>query len=319
MQTRILTILAAACCLAVSPLFADADADLAWKKVEAAMNNIKQPEPKPTSREEALAMLKKGLAEYDAAAKEFYEKAGTDPRRWQAKYFELEIARARDFVGQKDATPPEKLAEEILNAPDAPADMKADAAGIRLAMKSMAVDEAPGGEAAWVKEVEAYLKEYPKSKFAPMFEQKLKSIAATAGLKDKPLDLKFTAVDGREVDLAKMRGKVVLIDFWAVWCGPCVAEMPNVLKAYEKLHPKGFEIIGISLDQDKAKLEAFVKDNGMAWPQYFDGKGWKNDISSKFGINSIPAMWLVDKKGMVVSTNARGNLEELVEKHLAAE
>jgi hypothetical protein len=62
-----------------------------------------------------------------------------------------------------------------------------------------------------------------------------------------------------------------------------------------------------------------VKDQGMAWPQYFDGKGWKNDISSKFGINSIPAMWLVDKKGMIVSTNARGNLEELVEKHLAAE
>jgi thiol-disulfide isomerase/thioredoxin len=319
MQTRIPILLAIVFALATPQIFADAAADEAWKKVEAAMKNIKEPEVKPKSREDVVEFLKKGLAEYDAAAKEFYEKAGTDPRRWQAKGFELDIARARDMIGQKDATPPEKLVDEILNAPDAPAEMKANAAGIQLVLRVRNIDESPGGEAAWAKDVEAYLKANPQSKFAPMFEQKLKSISALAGIKDKPLDLKFTAVDGREVDLAKMRGKVVLIDFWAVWCGPCVAELPNVLKAYEKLHPKGFEIIGISLDQDKAKLEGFVKDKGMAWPQYFDGKGWKNDISSKYGISSIPAMWLVDKKGMVVSTNARANLEALVEKHLAAE
>ncbi|RBP47549.1 thiol-disulfide isomerase/thioredoxin [Roseimicrobium gellanilyticum] len=319
MQARILTLLAAAYALAVPQIFADAAADESWKKVEAAMKSIKQPETRPKSREEAVEMLKKGLAEYDAAAKAFSEKAPTDARRWEAKYFELEISRARDFVGQKDAPSADKLADEILNAPDASAEMKANATGMKLVNRVQNLDESPGGETAWAKDAEAYLKANPQSKFAPMFEQKLKSITALAGIKDKPLDLKFTAVDGREIDLSKMRGKVVLIDFWAVWCGPCVAEMPNVLKAYEKLHPKGFEIVGISLDQDKAKLEAFVKDKGMAWPQYFDGKGWKNDISTKYGINSIPAMWLVDKKGMVVSTNARGKLEELVEKYLAAE
>jgi thiol-disulfide isomerase/thioredoxin len=319
MQTRILTIMAAACLLAAPQIFADAAADEAWKKVDAAMKGIKQPEVRPKSREEAVEYLKKALADYDTAVKEFNEKAASDPRRWEAKYFELEIARARSFAGQKDAPSPDKLAEEIISAPDAPADMKANAAAMKLVNKLQNLDESPGGETAWAKEAEAYLKENPKSTYAPMIEQKLKSIAALAGIKEKPLDLKFTAVDGREVDLSKMRGKVVLIDFWAVWCGPCVMEMPNVLKAYEKLHPKGFEIVGISLDQDKAKLESFVKDKGMAWPQYFDGKGWKNDISTKYGINSIPAMWLVDKKGMVVSTNARGNLEELVEKHLSAE
>ena len=150
-----------------------------------------------------------------------------------------------------------------------------------------------------------------------MVESKIKGIKATADLKTKPLDMKFTAVDGREVDLAKLQGKVVLIDFWATWCGPCVAELPNVLKAYKELHPKGFEIIGISLDSDKAKLESFVKARGMEWPQFFDGKSWRNEISSKYGINSIPAMWLVNKKGMVVSTNARGALEEKVQKLLA--
>jgi thiol-disulfide isomerase/thioredoxin len=109
---------------------------------------------------------------------------------------------------------------------------------------------------------------------------------------------------------------VVLIDFWATWCGPCVAELPNVLKAYKELHPKGFEIVGISLDSDKEKLESFVKEKGMDWPQFFDGKGWKNEISSNYGINSIPAMWLVDQKGMVIDTAARANLEEKVAKLL---
>ena len=131
------------------------------------------------------------------------------------------------------------------------------------------------------------------------------------------MELKFTAVDGREVDLAKLRGKVVLVDFWATWCGPCVGEIPNLVKAYEKLHDKGFEILGISFDEDKGKLEAMTKQKGMNWPQFFDGKGWKNQFGEKFGINSIPRMWLVDKKGMVVDTEGRTGLAEKVEKLLA--
>ncbi len=133
-----------------------------------------------------------------------------------------------------------------------------------------------------------------------------------------PVAIKFTAVDGRKVDLSKMKGKVVLIDFWATWCGPCVAEIPNVKKTYAKLHKKGFEIVGISLDSKEDKLTEFVAEKGMSWPQHFDGKGWSNTIAKEFGIRSIPAMWLIDTNGNLVDMNARHNLEEKVEKLLSA-
>jgi thiol-disulfide isomerase/thioredoxin len=131
----------------------------------------------------------------------------------------------------------------------------------------------------------------------------------------KPVDIKFSAIDGREIDVQALKGKVVLIDFWATWCGPCMAELPNLKAAFDKLHAKGFEIVGISVDRERDALEKVVSDRKIAWPQYFEEGG--NKFAEKFEIVPIPTMWLVDKKGNLRDLNARGELAQKVEKLLA--
>jgi thiol-disulfide isomerase/thioredoxin len=121
----------------------------------------------------------------------------------------------------------------------------------------------------------------------------------------KPLEIHFTALDGREVDLAKLTGKVVLVEFWSTTCGPCIGEMPTVKAAYEKLHDRGFEVVAISLDDKETALRRFIKEKELPWPQHFDGKGWENQFAVRYGIFSIPTMWLVDKRGNLRDTNAR--------------
>lgn len=128
----------------------------------------------------------------------------------------------------------------------------------------------------------------------------------------QPVDIRFTALDKREVDLAKLKGKVVLVEFWSTSCGPCIGEMPTVKATYGKLHDQGFEIVAISLDDKESVLRRFIQEKELPWPQHFDGKGWENQFAVRYGIFAIPTMWLVDKRGNLRDTNARFDLERRV-------
>jgi len=113
-------------------------------------------------------------------------------------------------------------------------------------------------------------------------------------------------VSGKPISFTSLKGKYILLDFWASWCGPCRQENPAVVKAYHQFHNKGFDIYGISLDTDKSKWMAAIKKDGLDWTQVSDLKGWKADVVSLYGVQAIPMNYLLDKNGIIVAKGLRG-------------
>lgn len=119
--------------------------------------------------------------------------------------------------------------------------------------------------------------------------------------------IKATTSDGKEITLDTYRGKVLLLDFWASWCKPCRQEMPNVKKVYNDFNGNGFEILGISLDESSAKFRGYVDEQDISWPQIFEGKGWNSQVGKLYAVNSIPATFLLDRKGKIRYRDLRGD------------
>ena len=326
-------------------------ADDLWKHIETLQRG---PQQQPHSQEEAMQLMAAHVKELDAALAKFLELHPKDAHAWDVKLAQVHSSLTHDFLDHKEPTKNTealKKLQELAATTEASATVRGNASYLLIQMHGSTLGQTPTKEAVedLDKEILAFIKAYPedprtrgvKLMRADMYdkidpargETLLKELAndsnpRVAGrakaklqqkeLAKKPVELKYTAVDGKEVDLTKMRGKVVLVDFWATWCGPCRGEVPNVVATYKKFHEKGFEVVGVSLDEDKDAMLAYVKEQNMTWPQYFDGKGWQNEISTKYGIQAIPAMWVVDKKGLIRSTDARGEqLGQLVEKLLA--
>jgi thiol-disulfide isomerase/thioredoxin len=136
-------------------------------------------------------------------------------------------------------------------------------------------------------------------------------------LEGKPLVISGTTPDGSTFSTADYKGKVILVDFWATWCGPCLAELPRVKKMYADYHGKGLEVLGVSNDFAAEDLSKFLaKNQDMPWKQLFDSgaaaKQQWNPITTGFGINGIPTMFLIDKKGILRTVNARQSMEQLI-------
>lgn len=157
---------------------------------------------------------------------------------------------------------------------------------------------------------DALIKNYAASPFVKYIDNKVRT-SLEAGTLAPEIDMKDP--DGKQRKLSDLRGKVVMIDFWASWCGPCRRENPNVVKLYHMYHDKGFEVYSVSLDKDRNAWLKAIKDDGLVWENHVsDLKGWTSSGGATYGIMSVPSTVLVDRKGRIIAKNLRG--EELADK-----
>ena len=274
----------------------------------------------------------------------FLKQYPQDPRHWEVQLQRVFFLKDAENISDEDSV---NTLKAVATAPDASNNAHHRARAVLLQNDLEEVDPSKGLTDDLEKELAAYEKDFPDDesgkdlvqlrvrllqagapdKINPTLETLTrspnKSTAEAAGaqltIRTKPVDWKFdNAVDGKAVDLSKLHGKVVLLDFWATWCAPCMAKLPEIVALNKKYQDKGFQVVGVSFDQDKDALLKVVKAKHMDWPEYFDGKSFDGETAVRFNVDAIPDAWLVDRQGFLHPVDREADLDEEISKLLAA-
>jgi thiol-disulfide isomerase/thioredoxin len=196
--------------------------------------------------------------------------------------------------------------------------IKANPASAELAMLGLmttGIGSAPAADEKMITDAVAQGSTPLAKQFAAQAEKEMSQKA----LIDKPFVLSGKLHTGETFSTEQWKGKVVLVDFWATWCGPCVEELPRMKKIFQQYKDQGLMIVGVSCDEKLEDLNKFLAENPeMTWPHFFDASspGW-HSMATKFGVDGIPQMFLIDKKGVLRTVDARANMEEMIPKLLA--
>lgn len=219
------------------------------------------------------------------------------------------VSEAQQILSSGDAKAAEGLVQKTTAMLAADPD-DVQTAGLAMQLAG-AFEHMPGGEAVAAAAYRSFGPAMAKSsneqiqKMGDSFAGTLRRLS----LPGHPMEISGTLLNGKPFDQKSLAGKIVLVDFWATWCGPCVAEIPNVLEQYEKYHKDGFEVVGISLDQEREALEKFVDEQKLPWPILFEepkGDGWQHPLATFYGISGIPTVVLIGRDGNVITLDARG-------------
>lgn len=328
--------LGAALVLFVTVTGARADANADWAVIEQLDQG---PPAAPASRDEAIRMAREQFAKTKRALRAFLAAYPKDPRALDAR---LRLTSIRATEGEMLRDPKEVQAAlvefmALEKSKDTPRDRLPDVAfrRISLQMQTLQGSEAEIREAV-VTAAKNYAARFPNDKRSPRLlveaatqcddhPRLMRELLSTAQMLsrepaldariaddarrlnflDRPVTAKFTTLQGRTVDLAALRGQVVVLLFWAAESPPSLLWMEQFRKNVEKIPSENLRIFLVSLDRDRTMLDRAIKAFDIPWPVNFDGKGWENAVARPFGINAIPTVWVIDKRGNLRTLNAR--------------
>ncbi len=233
-------------------------------------------------------------------------------QQWLSEEEAAEIDQYRIWVNfivkRESAASGQAVHKELLQMVDQfLADHDGHPAGVELLMAVGRSAEMSGAYAVAKAAHEMLLRRYPTDPATTLARSQL----STLKLVGQPLELSGPTLDGKQFNIEQWRGKLVLVDFWATWCAPCIMEMPHLIEVYKRYHDKGLEIVGVSLDHSREQLEQFVKQRQIRWQQVFyepdaEDPEWQNPLAAKYNITSIPMTLLVDREGKVARVGLRG-------------